>query len=292
MQPIADYRTFVTRWLSWACGGASGVSEFAPVYRQITENRDTPGAKPGQPGYYSSCGDLAWAMLEACGLRAPWTNRASLGQYRVGLNVSRLAWCPAARDPHPADHYEAGDVLIVWDRQDTTDAHVICVLEESPGGKSIITAEYGQPGGAIRTRGLSRLAGMTSIGGRRVRRVLPLLDVLALADRTGELVPVRLDTDTDRAPPPSEPVTIAPPLDPSRLPALSAGPADSTTERYVELMQQRLNITGTRPALVVDGHFGGKSKTALIQFQLSRALTPDGICGPRSWAELLREVSR
>jgi hypothetical protein len=292
MQPIEAYRAFAERWLRWACGGAGGVSEVDDVYRLVTENRDTPGARPGERGWYSSCADLAHNELEVCGVRFPWINRKSLGQYRIGLNVSRLAYAPMARDPRPTDRFHAGDVLITWEREDTTDAHVMCVVEEPQGAGAIVIAEYGQPGGHLRSKGISRLGGQTSVGGKRVRRVLLLEDVLVAADRDGLLAPVRLDSDTDRAPPPSEPATLAPPVDPARLPVLSQGPHGELTAPYVELLQQRLNATGTLPPLRVDGGFGPITRSAVVSFQRSRALKPDGIVGPLTWLELLREVAR
>src|SRR5688500_16006144 len=105
MRPIAEYRAFAERFLRWACGGAGGVSEVDAVYRQVTENRDTPGAKPGEPGYYSSCGDLAHAMLEALGVRSSFVNRASLKQYRRGWNVAKLDGAPMARAPITRDRF-------------------------------------------------------------------------------------------------------------------------------------------------------------------------------------------
>jgi hypothetical protein len=92
---------------------------------------------------------------------------------------------------------------------------------------------------------------------------------------------------TDPAPPP---VSIAPQIDPSSLPKLESGPLDKATEQYVELLQQRLNATGTAPPLTVDGHFGWKTDEAVRVFQRAHLLVVDGICGSRTWRELLREV--
>jgi hypothetical protein len=290
MRPLAEYRAFAERWLRWACGGAGGVSEVDDVYRMVTENRDTPGARPGERGYYSSCGDLAHGMLEALGVRCSFVNRASLKQYRNGWNVAKLNGAPMARAPRAREVYQAGVILLTWNDPDTSDAHVLCPLEEPQGTGSILVAEYGQPGGHIRSRSISRLGGGVSIAGKRLQRVLMLEDVLEHADRAGELVEVRLVFDTDPAPPPSEPTTIAPPLDPSRLPVLSQGDRAELTEPYVKLVQERLNVTGTRPLLVTDGRFGPITRSAVIAFQRARALKPDGIVGPLTWRELLRDV--
>ena len=45
-------------------------------------------------------------------------------------------------------------------------------------------------------------------------------------------------------------------------------------------VQQKLNTLGASPALVVDGKWGPKSKTALIAFQKSKGLSADGVPGP------------
>jgi hypothetical protein len=182
------------KYLEHACHWPDGRDENDPVYRAVTENRDRAGARPGQPGYYSSCGDLAHGLYEWLGIRLPWVNRKGLGQYRIGHNVSRLAGADSARFPEPGDVYAPGDVFLVWDRQDTTDAHVICCVEHIPGDRAIVTAEYGQPGGAIRTRAWTPGGGTAKapipprIGGRALRLVLPLADVLDEAQRAGKFI--------------------------------------------------------------------------------------------------------
>lgn len=288
MRAIEEYRAVADRWLRWACGGAAGVSETDDVYRQVTENRDTPGAKPGDRGYYSSCGDLAHALLEACGVRFPWVNRASLGQYRNGLNVNRLAFAPMSRAPRTSDAFRCGDILVTWNDPKSLDAHVMCAIEEPQGTGAIVVAEYGQPGGHVRSRSMSRLGGAIAIAGKRLQRVLLLEDVLVAADRVRELVPIRIESDTDRAPPPSEPITIAPPLDPARLPVLVQGAHGELTGEHVQFLQRRLNETGTVPPLRVDGEFGPFTRSAVIAFQRQRGLKPDGVVGPITWGELLR----
>lgn len=290
MRPIEAYRAFAERWLRWACGGAAGVTEFDAVYRMVTENRDKPGARPGEAGYYSSCGDLPMAMLEALGVRCSFLNRESLKQHHRGWNITKLDTAKPARAPKPYETFHVGDTLLAWNNQDTLDAHAMVVYEEPQGTGGIWIAEYGQPGGHIRSRAIARLGGGLSINGKKVRRVLPLEDVLKHAEDSGQLVPVRLDSDTDRAPPPSEPTTITPPVDPARLPVLSQGAHGELTEPYVKLLQERLNATGTVPLLRVDGGFGPITRSALVGFQRSRALKPDGICGPLTWHALLREV--
>lgn len=52
----------------------------------------------------------------------------------------------------------------------------------------------------------------------------------------------------------------------------------------VRRLQKRLNAHGM--ALTVDGYFGHATEGAVIRFQRSRALTPDGVAGPMTWAAL------
>jgi hypothetical protein len=187
---ISEYRDHAGRFLRWACGPGDGYPETHPIYQRVTEGRD----KPPYPNKYSSCGDLAHAMYEHLGVRLAMVNRERLnGGFIYGANVSLLAYSPLARAPRPDDRFESGDVLIVWDRDDTKDAHVICVLDEFPETRKLLTAEYGQPGGKMLTRGISRLGGGTSVGGRKLRKVLKLEDVIEQAATIGSLVPVDFD---------------------------------------------------------------------------------------------------
>lgn len=61
----------------------------------------------------------------------------------------------------------------------------------------------------------------------------------------------------------------------------------------VYLMQSVLRGRGyidrqTRKLPVVDGSFGESTERCLIYFQTKNDLEPDGICGPQTWAKLLR----
>ena len=50
------------------------------------------------------------------------------------------------------------------------------------------------------------------------------------------------------------------------------------------MLQQALNQEGA--GLEVDGKFGSKTEAAVKNFQQSNGLKADGICGPKTWAEL------
>ncbi|NBC31147.1 MAG: N-acetylmuramoyl-L-alanine amidase [Alphaproteobacteria bacterium] len=52
----------------------------------------------------------------------------------------------------------------------------------------------------------------------------------------------------------------------------------------VQALQRALNARGAK--LTVDGHFGPNTKTAVINFQRSRGLSPDGIVGPKTKSAL------
>lgn len=72
---------------------------------------------------------------------------------------------------------------------------------------------------------------------------------------------------------------------PVPLPTLRQGVSDRVN---VEAMQAALNLHGARPPLVCDGSFGPATGHALRKFQGARKLVPDGVCGPATWAELLK----
>lgn len=150
---ISEYRDLAARWLAFVCGGAKGRTEQDPIYRRVTEGRDD-----GRLHGYSSCGDLAHALYEVMGVRAPFVNRGAT--WVVGANVSRLANAPTVEQPTPpsAKFYAPGDVLIVWSNPNTSDAHVAVVLEHRPDAPIITCAEYGQPGAIVRNHTYVRRA--------------------------------------------------------------------------------------------------------------------------------------
>lgn len=43
--------------------------------------------------------------------------------------------------------------------------------------------------------------------------------------------------------------------------------------------------------LTVDGKFGSKTKNKLIAWQKAHKLTPDGICGPKTWAAIMKSMA-
>ncbi len=180
-------RNLAKQLLTYACNGDKCRPEKGDhVYDAVTENRDC-GPK------YSSCGDLGHWLLYRLGVRLGMVNRQENLGWGMGKNVSKLAWCPYSKVPTHDDAFDCGDIIIIWSKPDSTDAHVMCVLEdhEIDGTREIVTANYGQPGGKILT---SKVAyskfGNTErmlIGQRTIQRWIPLMNVLAGAQKESKL---------------------------------------------------------------------------------------------------------
>jgi N-acetylmuramoyl-L-alanine amidase len=133
----------------------------------------------------------------------------------------------------------------------------------------------------VQEYGLRAIVGHSDIAPGRKFDPGPMLPI----ERIREHAFAKSDTDPSPAP-----ASLAPTIDPSKLPTIETGPFDPATEQYVELLQTRLNATGTVPPLVVDGHFGWETYEAVRIFQRGRLLVIDGQVGPKTWRELLREV--
>lgn len=56
----------------------------------------------------------------------------------------------------------------------------------------------------------------------------------------------------------------------------------------VRLLQEKLNRKGYN--LKVDGDFGGKTETAVKDYQKKNGLTSDGVVGPKTWSKLLSSI--
>ena len=54
-------------------------------------------------------------------------------------------------------------------------------------------------------------------------------------------------------------------------------------------MQQALTAAGfSLPKYGIDGSFGKETLAALKAFQQANGLKADGICGPKTWAEIMK----
>ena len=58
--------------------------------------------------------------------------------------------------------------------------------------------------------------------------------------------------------------------------------------KSLQILLNGYNFVGKNiKPLTVDGDFGANTDYALRNFQRSVGLTPDGICGPKTWAALI-----
>ncbi|MCL2236017.1 MAG: N-acetylmuramoyl-L-alanine amidase [Defluviitaleaceae bacterium] len=65
---------------------------------------------------------------------------------------------------------------------------------------------------------------------------------------------------------------------------------NGSTGDAVRIIQEALNALGaTSPPLVVDGNFGARTEAAVRNFQWQSGLNSDGVVGPLTWAELMRQ---
>ena len=196
----------VPRLLEWATAGGTA-DETHANYLEVTEGRDSGKAR----ATYSSCGDLAAWLLFRLGCRQEWVNRRENRGWKVGANVSQLAFVAplsVRRAPFPGIVASPGDIFIQWNDPRGTDAHVfLCAREQRLPGQMTV-AELGQPGGHIRDRLVTARNGHLYCGARRIQRWLPLHLVITDAAERGELEALSLPwKDTEPSPPPEEPNT-------------------------------------------------------------------------------------
>jgi hypothetical protein len=200
-EDVDALRLHVKPLLDWACAGGK-LDERHPHYTAVTEGRDPANPK------YSSCGDLAHWELFRLGCRQHWVNRKEHLGWGVGQNVSRLAFgAPTSvrRTPRAGARFETGDVLIVWNKADGTDAHVMVVYEFAFSPLRLVVAEYGQPGGHIAERKLTVREGELYVGSRQIQRWMPLALALTDAAERGLLEPPSFPWRHDTEPAPSLP---------------------------------------------------------------------------------------
>lgn len=181
---LEQYRLFSDVLLQWACG-LNGRGENDPIYQIVTEGRDSGLFQKS----YSSCGDLAHWLHYRLGVRGSWVNRKEHKGWTNGLNVSKLAFSSVSVVPDPTRfNVESGDIGVIWVKPGGTDAHVFVVREPGWSGEkdtpTLHTAEYGQPGGALKTRVFKN----GKIGERILQRIIPLEDAIFTAKNAGLLV--------------------------------------------------------------------------------------------------------
>jgi hypothetical protein len=209
----SEARDLARRLLDFAGAGPVGRSQDDPVYKQVTEGRELAGQHFG-----TSCGELPHWLLYRLGVRSAFINRNEAHGWRPGVNIWNLAGLPLARECQPHDRYLCGDIVFIWEKHDTTDAHAMCVIEHTLPDQVLLVAEYGQPGGKLATHQLRPNVDMASghprpalfCGGRALQRWVPLMSVLQYAADHGELALPDLhcldprDTDQSELAPESE----------------------------------------------------------------------------------------
>lgn len=58
--------------------------------------------------------------------------------------------------------------------------------------------------------------------------------------------------------------------------------------KWVSRLQNRLRQLNVDGAPKTSGYFGPKTRAAVIHYQRKKKIQPTGVCGPRTWASLLR----
>ena len=96
------------------------------------------------------------------------------------------------------------------------------------------------------------------------------------------------ETETSTSPEPieQEPAPVVTPT-PAKItyPTVRLNSSSET----VRFLQKRLNKLGEK--LTEDGIFGMRTYTAVRSFQSKKGLEVDGICGPKTWAALIKDVN-
>lgn len=309
---MTDYRTVARDLLVYACGGSRPIPSPAEgrrvtdrVYRAVTEGRHDRAIRAKQ--FYSSCGDLAQWLLYRVGCRESWINRDELDGWHFSGQPGHPAWDNNvttlvttqrfgvnryARIPGPHDLFGPGDILVVNTSTPAT-THVACVLEDRRDHDgSLITADYGQPGGAVRRRAVSVFGSKLRLGTRWIDSWLPLnaaLDGSAAVGRlaqaeTAEAWRVRLglpELPPDTLPSPPRHSSSPPP------PAWVSLKRNDHGERVGE-WQRRLAAAGYQLARSfrsgrADEDFGPETEQATEACQRDHLLPQTGIVDRATW---------
>lgn len=182
-------REYAVELARFACGYGRDIDD--PVYVAITQGRQS--VVKG----YSSCGDLCQWIRWMLGVRR-LVNRAhtppTLGwRFTRAENIQYLVRKPIGQNPYaklarPDDQLEPGDMIIIDDGDDRPPhhrTHACVVLSHTPS--QLVSADYGQPGGKVRTRVMSVRNGYYWVGDRRLISWLPLEAELEGERAAGEL---------------------------------------------------------------------------------------------------------
>jgi hypothetical protein len=169
---LEDYPKVARSVALWAVNDTLGRSHVEdPVYEHITNHK----LSIKQGWYFSSCAFLPLYVYEALGINLSWVYRDKPGE-EPSNPLSRLAFAPESISYTPDYKLQTGDTLQTGSNGDS---HVSLIL--SAETEVINSADYGQPGGKLRTRYIRESKGRMYVEnirtGRRkpARRVLPLL---------------------------------------------------------------------------------------------------------------------
>jgi hypothetical protein len=185
---LARAQAFAVALLRKAVNDEHGRDESDPFYKRVTENRDGP--TPILRAKYSSCADLAHWLLRCLGVRAGWLNRNDDGDAQLWKSGVNLNWlcpsktigkCPIAcpilqGDPGP------GDIFV---EKNAHGGHVFCAISYDAATDTLVTAEYGQPGGMRKVR-----TGFKAAFSKRAYSHIRLADVLAQCTAEPDVSPL------------------------------------------------------------------------------------------------------
>jgi hypothetical protein len=178
---------FAVALLRKAVNDEHGRNELDPFYKVVTENRDGPSAQ--MRAKYSSCADLAHWLLRCLGVRADWLNRdddEDAQRWRSGVNLNWLCPKPIGKCPIAAAKLQGdpapGDIFV---ENNAHGGHVFCALSYDTSTDTLVTAEYGQPGGVRKVR-----AGFKAAFAKRPYSHIRLVDVLELCTAEPDFSPI------------------------------------------------------------------------------------------------------
>lgn len=192
---LGDYRRLAWALVQFAVNEEQGRPAFGdPVYENITLGLQQTAREQGW--FFSSCAFLPHWMLETLGLVRPYVGRST----DADEPLSRLAWgddSEAVRltDEEPfGPRFLTGDIVQIGSNGDS---HIFVVVDYTPPTTdhegTMISADYGQPGGALRTRRVFVSSGQLLFADqwrtRPARRWIPLERAVgrALGDDPGEV---------------------------------------------------------------------------------------------------------
>lgn len=177
---IEDYSTVACRLAMWAVNDTKGRPHLGDsVYEFITNGIQPIAIKQGWN--FSSCAFLPLFIYECLGINLNWVFRDKPNN-PPSNPLSRIAWAPESIAFKPGYVLQRGDTLQTGSNGDS---HVSLILGFD--SELLRSADYGQPGGALRTRYIRESHGSMFVEnvrtGRRkpARRVLPFASALESA---------------------------------------------------------------------------------------------------------------